>query len=106
MTNNQFQGLAREIIFAALAALVSFNLFPETNVDLVGAGVIALAVLVWGIAAKPSDGASVGSLVRKLIQTIAPILVVYEAITPEQGGTLTVLAVAFVSTWSLIANKE
>jgi len=105
MNAAQFQGIAREIIFAIAALLVSFNLFPESNVDIVGAGVLALAVLIWGIAAKPTDGASLGSGIRKLIQSVAPALVLYEVVTPEQAATITALALSIVGTWSMIANK-
>lgn len=106
MNQTQFAGLAREVVFAVAAVLVSFNLFPDSNVDTVAAAVIALAVLIWGIKVKPTDGASVGSLVRKAIQSIAPVLTLYEVLTPEQGATLTALALSIVGSWSIMANKQ
>jgi hypothetical protein len=105
MTSAQFQGLAREILFAIAALLVSFNLFPESNVDIVGAAILALAVLVWGIAVKPTDGAGLGSGIRKVIQSVAPVLVLYSLVSPEQAATISALALSIVGTWSVVANK-
>lgn len=104
MTTEQRNGLVREIVFALLAVLVSFNFFPETAVDLVAAAVIALALLIWGIVEKPTDGSSLGSLVRKLIQAVPPVLVQFSILTAEQGVNLTGLGLAVVSVWSFKAN--
>jgi len=106
MNSVQFQGLAREIVFGLAALLVSFNLFPESNVDVVAASVIAIAVLIWGIACKPTDAAGTGSLVRKAIQSVAPVLALYEILTPEQAAQLGALALTVVGSWSMVANKK
>ena len=104
MNSTQFQGIARELIFAVLALIVSFNVFPESNVDLVGALVLAVAVLIWGIYSKPTDGASLGSLVRKALQAIAPVLVLYSVVTPEQGAQMTAVVLSLVGVWSVKSN--
>lgn len=105
MTFEQFQGLTREIIFALLALLVSFNLFPETSVDVVAAAVIGLVVLIWGLGSKNSDRSAIASLVRKALQAIPPVLVQFELLTTEQGATMTALALAVVGAWSFKANS-
>jgi hypothetical protein len=104
MTTEQRNGIVREIAFSVLALLVSFNLFPETAVDLVGAAVIALALLVWGLFEKPTDGAALGSGIRKVIQAVPPVLVHFAIITPEQSVGLIGVALAIVATWSVKAN--
>jgi hypothetical protein len=105
MTQEQRNGLIREITFALLAALVSFNLFPESAIDVVGAAVVAVGLLIWGLAEKPTDGAAMGSMVRKAVQAIPPVLVQFAILTTEQGVTLTALAIAIVGAWSFKANK-
>lgn len=105
MKLEQVQGMIREIVFALAALLVSFNLFPESNVDTVAAAVIAVGALAWGISVKDAAAAIGGSLVRKAIQSVAPVLVLYEVLTPTQGATVTALVLTVVSVWSTKANN-
>jgi hypothetical protein len=106
MTADQRNGIVRELVFAILAALVSFDLCPGTAVDLVAAAVIAVALLIWGLIEKPTDGASLGSLIRKAVQAIPPVLVHFSVLAPEQGVTVTGVVLAIVGTWSFRANSE
>ena len=104
MKTEQFSGLAREIIFALLALVVSFNFLPSSNVDTIGAAALAVVVLIWGIIVKPQGGAAIGSFIRKAVQAVPPVLVVYEVVTPEQSMTITALLLAIVGTWSFKAK--
>jgi len=106
MNSQQFQGLAREIIFAVLAVLVSFDFLPEDATAVIATALVAIAVLLWGIWAKPTDKASTASLVRKAIQTIAPLLLHFGVIGPDQAMNLTALALSIAGIWSIQANKS
>lgn len=104
MNKEQVSAIIREFVFASAAVLVSFDIIGESIVDTVGAGVVALAMLVWGILSK-SKMEIVQSLTRKAIQAIAPVLVVTDAITTEQSITISGLALTIVTAWSLQSKK-
>lgn len=106
MNTEQRNGIVRELIFALLAVVVSFNLLPETQVDAIGAAVVAVVLLIWGLISKPTDGGAFGSLVRKAIQATPPVLVQFSLIEPSQAVTLTGLGLAVVGTWSIKANAS
>jgi hypothetical protein len=106
MTTEQFKGLASETIFAALAVIVSFNFLPETSVDTIGACILAGGLLIFRLYGKPTDAASIGSFVRKFIQSLAPVATLFGWLDPGQAAAAQALALSIVGPWSFIANRD
>lgn len=105
MNEEQFSGMIREIIVALAALLVSFNVFPETNTDVLVASAVALAVGIWGIVAKPEGSAAMASFARKALAAIPPVLALYNLVTVDQAASMTAVIFAGTAAWSMKANR-
>ena len=98
--------MVSEVVYSALAAIVTFNVMPESHIDTIGAGVVALILLVWRMKTKGTDQTAFFSLLRKVIQSVAPIGVLFGWLTAEQATGLMGIALAAVGSWTFLENKD
>ena len=97
---DQKKGMVRNILVALAALMVSFDLIPESSVDVLIASGLAGSMALWGIITKPHGGAAFGSFLRKGMAAIPPVLVLFDYIDSAQGVSMTAMIFAFVALWS------
>ena len=99
MNQDQINALIREIVRAVAALIVTFNLLGSDAVSSLSALVIGVSMVVWAM--LDSSSRPVFSLIRTMLQTIAPVLVSFSIINPEQGAVITAVLLSIVSAWTI-----
>lgn len=104
MNQDQVFSIIRNVVTAIAGFIATYSVGTDQQLANVSALVIALAMLVWGL--FDSSNRPVITLARKAIQALAPVLVTFSVLTPDQGASFTTLALVVVSTWSTLEKKQ
>ena len=105
MNEPTINGQIRNIIMAIAAVVSSFNLMSEEILSHATAVVMAAVTLYWSYK-DPGARNAVGMLVRRLIQSVAPLLVAVGYITPEQSMPIMSLALLAASMLDFAEKKK
>lgn len=99
--NPRLLGLIREFLAALAAALICYGYGSDALWQESTGGVIALVTLVWGIRSNTGKEAWY-SLGRKVLSSVAGVLVITGTLSPDKANVLIGLACTVLSmAWSL-----
>lgn len=102
--NTKSLGLLREFLAAVAAALIAYGYGSESLWQEAAGGLLAAVALVWGILSNEGIEAWF-SLARKVLSSVAGVLVISGVLDPDKANVLLGLAVSFLSMgWSLFGK--
>lgn len=102
--NDKQQGVLREFLAAASAALIAYGFGTETLWQEAIGGIVAAVALGWGI--MHNDGAEAWfSLARKVLSSVAGVLVLTGSLQPDKADALLGAVLGLLSMgWSVFGK--
>ena len=85
----------RALLTAIGAVIFSFNIGTENEIALWVALAFPLISAIWAIA--EGHLLSVGGWIKRVVQSLTPLLVFYKVLTPESTAAITVVAFIVIS---------